>query len=244
MILSKHYQLKNEVIFMLILDDIVKIYQHKNTKNYRLTVLRGVNLQVNPMDVIFITGRSGSGKSTLLHIISKLDSPTAGKILFNDINYSNLRGKTLLRFRSKNIGILFQNPLDNLHLNLSVEENIRLPMKISRELPPKSQNLKVVELLKKVDILDKRYSKISELSGGERQRVALCCCLANDPDIILADEPTGELDIQNSTFLIELLRDLCKKLNSSAIIVTHNESLIKSNDLHYHLENGILSRII
>ncbi|MCZ3366607.1 MULTISPECIES: ABC transporter ATP-binding protein [Methanobacterium] len=206
-------------------NDVWKTYK-MGTEN--IQALRGINLKVNKGSFIAIMGPSGSGKSTLLHLAGILDIPSKGTVLLNGKNIKEYTGNEQAELRRKNIGFIFQRY--NLMPQLTALENVMLPM-----ISPDSKKAK--ELLDKVGLSDKYDRYQTQLSGGEQQRVAIARALANDPSILLADEPTGELDTVNTRKIMGLLKDLNQEKGLTIIIVTHNplaaefvEEVIKMQD--------------
>jgi putative ABC transport system ATP-binding protein len=228
---------------MLALKEISKIYENPYSEDFRVLVLKGISRVFNLSHNYFIIGNSGSGKSTLLRLIAGLETPSSGNIIYNDVVINKLKKKELLIFRRKNLGFLFQNPNENLFFNLNVEQNIRFPMLLSGIFSRKTQQNKVTELLDLVGLAGKEKFKINQLSGGERQRIALCSAVSNDPKIIIADEPTGELDSKNANRIIDLLRQIKNLSGCCSIIVTHNLNLISQNEKILYLKNGLLEEI-
>ena len=226
---------------MLSLENVAKIYDNPFIKNDRVLVLRGINLSVDSNDLTFIIGKSGAGKSTLLRLIAGVELPTTGRITFNDIQIEKLNKKNRILYWQKQIGIIYQEPMKNLIAELNVESNIRLPMKVLGQLNREQQKNRVQELLNFVGLQSYSKRKIKTLSGGEKQRIAVCVGIANDPEIILADEPTGELDSINAKTIINLLRSVIKSSNALGFIVTHNISLIEQGDKVYMMKNGLLT---
>ena len=183
----------------------------------KITALNGIDLNIKKGEFVSIIGPSGSGKSTLLNMIGALDRPDEGKIM---VAGYDLQGKSdLSQFRSREIGFIFQ--LHNLIPNLSVVENVEIPM-FESGLSGKNMREKALKLLENMNLSDKASRKPTELSGGERQRVAIARSLANDPSIILADEPTGSLDSKNGQMILKLLKDLHDKEKVTLIMVTHD----------------------
>jgi len=178
-----------------------------------IQALRGVNLTISEGSFIAIMGPSGSGKSTLLHLAGILDTPTKGTVLLNNKNIKEYSGKEQAKLRRENIGFIFQR--FNLMPQLTAIENVMLPM-----ITPDAEKAK--KLLDKVGLSDKYDRYQTQLSGGEQQRVSIARALANDPSLLLADEPTGELDTENTKIIMELIRDLNEKDGLTIVAVTHN----------------------
>ena len=206
-------------------NDVWKTYK-MGTEN--INALRGVSLSVTEGSFIAVMGPSGSGKSTLLHLAGLLDTPNKGTVLLNGKNITDYSGKEQAKLRRENIGFIFQRY--NLMPQLTTLENVMLPM-----ISPDSEKAK--ELLDKVGLSGKYDRYQTQLSGGEQQRVAIARALANDPSILLADEPTGELDTVNTRKIMGLLKDLNQEKGLTIVIVTHNplaadfvEKVIKMQD--------------
>ncbi len=200
--------------------DLKKSYENGNIK-----ALNGINLTIEEGEFVSIIGPSGSGKSTLLNMLGALDIADSGSIKV--AGYDLTVNKKLNKFRGEKIGFIFQ--LHNLIPNISVVENIEIPM-YSQNMPSKEMRKKALELLEMVDLKDKANMKPNKLSGGERQRVAIARSLANDPSIILADEPTGSLDSKTSTKILEQIHKLHKEKGITLIIVTHDMTVAKLAD--------------
>lgn len=215
------------------------IFKKYKSSNEEIEVLRGLNMEIEKGEITAITGESGSGKSTLLHILGLLDRPDSGKIFFN--NKELYEDKTKLEsFRNKKIGFVFQ--FHYLLNDFTAEENIAMPM-ILRTKDFTASIDKARFLLKKFSVLQRKDHYPSQLSGGEQQRVAVARALINDPEIVLADEPTGNLDPVHSKEIIDLLFHLNKSIEQTIVVVTHNNEIAKSFQKHYLLKNGILNRI-
>jgi len=204
----------------------------------RLDVLIGIDLQVEAGKLIAVTGESGSGKSTLLHLLGMLDKPDSGKILFSGKEI-NIDHKKIHEFRNKEIGFVFQ--FHYLLEDFTAEENIALPMLLATGDHLKSLKEARI-LLKALDVHSRKDHYPNQLSGGEQQRVAVARALINKPKIILADEPAGNLDVNHSRELIELIKDLNRKLENTFVIITHNLEIAAEMHEHHVLENGILTR--
>jgi len=213
--------------------NIIKSYQ--NTKKVRLEVLRSVDIEIDINKISVIVGASGAGKSTLLHIMGGLDRPDSGEVFFNDQNLFELSDDKLPRFRNKNIGFVFQ--FHHLLPEFTAIENVSIPRMITG-ISLAEASKKAAELLEAVGMKDRMNHKPAELSGGEQQRVAVARALANDPDIILADEPTGNLDSENSEAVHQILIDLRDRLGKTFVIVTHNTGLVNLADRVYEMKDG------
>lgn len=213
--------------------NIIKSYQ--NTKKVKLEVLRSVNIEIESNKISVIVGASGAGKSTLLHIMGGLDRPDSGEVFFNDQNIFDLSDDKLARFRNKNIGFVFQ--FHHLLPEFTALENVSIPGMITgKSLTAASKT--AIELLEAVGMKERTNHKPAELSGGEQQRVAVARALANNPDIILADEPTGNLDSENSEAVHRILIDLRDKMGKTFVIVTHNPGLVSLADRVYEMKDG------
>lgn len=198
-------------------------------------VLKGINLDVRKGEIISIVGASGAGKTTLLHILGTLEKAKSGNYLINDKSVLNLNPNELSKFRNLEIGFIFQ--FHNLLVEFSAFENICLPGYISDSNKIEVEN-RALELLNILGISDKKDNKPNELSGGEQQRVAIARALINSPSIILADEPSGNLDSKNADNLHELILKLNKELNQTFIIVTHNNELAAMTDRTLKMVDG------
>lgn len=212
--------------------DIKKSY--KITKENRLNVLKGINLEIYKGEIVAIVGKSGAGKSTLLHIIGTLDTPDSGKIIFDGNDIFALKEKELSSFRNNKVGFIFQ--FHHLLPEFTVEENILIPALIQNNEPKEFLN----SLLEEVGMKDRAHHKPSEISGGEAQRAAIARALINSPDLILADEPTGNLDTQNAETVIDLIFRLREKFNKTFMIVTHNEDFARRCDRIIKMNDGFI----
>lgn len=206
--------------------DVWKIYRMGDEK---INALAGINLNIKNGSFTSIMGPSGSGKSTLLHVGGILDMPTKGTLLMNGKDTSTLSGKEQATFRRNKIGFVFQR--FNLMPQLSALENVLLPM-----IKPDLEKAK--ELLDKMGLEGKHNKRPSQLSGGEQQRVSIARALINDPSLILADEPTGELDTKNAEVIMGILQDLNKKEGVTIIIVTHNPLAAEFTDEIIEMRDG------
>lgn len=207
-------------------------------KSYgKLQILKGVDLEVNKGEIITIVGPSGAGKSTLLHIIGTLDKPENGQVEINGIAVNSLSLQKLSAFRNKEIGFIFQ--FHHLLPEFTALENICIPAFIAGK-GKKEAGIKAAELLELLGLSHRINHKPNELSGGEQQRVAVARALINSPSIILADEPSGNLDSNNAESLHRLFVDLRDRLNQTLIIVTHNESLANMANRKVEMKDGLI----
>ena len=214
------------------LKNLTKIY------NERVTALKNVSLEIDEGKFIVVMGRSGSGKSTLLQMAGLLDAPNSGDVIINGENVSSMNKNQLAQLRMKTIGFVFQA----FHLNpqLKAYENVMLPMLINPEYKTKGDiEKRAKELIDKVGLTQRADHYPSELSGGEQQRVAIARALANDPDFILADEPTGNLDSDNEEAIFGILKELSES-GKGVMVTSHNESIIDFADEVYYMKDGVL----
>jgi len=208
------------------------------TRNYNgLQVLKGVDIFVKKGEIVSIVGSSGAGKSTLLHILGSLDKANAGEIWINNERIDTLKEKELAKFRNLHIGFVFQ--FHHLLPEFSALENVCIPGWIAGT-PKNELEARALELLKILGLQDRASHKPSELSGGEQQRVAVARALINNPDIVFADEPTGNLDSKHAQELHELFLHLQKTMGQTFLIVTHNEALAKMSDRVVHMKDGYI----
>jgi len=224
-------------LILLEAKDLIKNYWDATGK---LEVIKNLNLQVGAGEFVAITGESGSGKSTLLHLLGMLDSCDEGEIFYENRKI-NISDRNINKFRNKEIGFVFQ--FHYLLDDFTAEENVAMPMFVSTGNYNNSIN-KAKSLLKQVTLLDRKDHYPNQLSGGEQQRVAVARALINDPKIVLADEPTGNLDEKHSDELIELLLELNKDNDQTFLIVTHNLKVAGQSSNHYILKNGNVQEVI
>jgi putative ABC transport system ATP-binding protein len=213
------------------------------TKEYELgkttvRALRGLDLTIDSGEVVAIMGPSGSGKSTLMHILGALDTPTSGTASIDGADLKLLKEDQLVTLRGKKVGFVFQT--FNLIPTLSAQRNVELPM-IFQGVAKRERAKKARELLTKVGLAERMKHKPNELSGGERQRVAVARSLANNPEIILADEPTGNLDTETGQAILDLLKDLSTRDGKTVIIVTHDPEAAAIADRIITLRDGCIS---
>lgn len=220
---------------LLSLKNVSKSY---TVGNQKIDALKNITMDIHEGDFISIVGKSGSGKSTLMHIIGLLDSPTNGEVILNGKNVSKYDEKVLAKVRNKEIGFVFQ--AFNLLSRATTLENVILPLQYS-EVPKKDWEGKAMEMLELVGLTERVNNKSNELSGGQRQRVAIARALVNDPLIILADEPTGNLDSKTGQEIIKKFIEL-HKLGKTIILVTHDNDLAKVADEIFVIKDGELEK--
>ncbi|RMF08813.1 MAG: ABC transporter ATP-binding protein [Candidatus Neomarinimicrobiota bacterium] len=211
---------------------------HKSYRNGRraLPVLQGINLELEPGQILTIMGPSGSGKSTLLNILGTLDRPDQGQILYRGENLSDLAERDLARFRNEHLGFVFQ--FHHLLPEFTAEENALMPAEIGGRTDRRSWAEELFDLM---GLTERRHHYPHELSGGERQRVALIRALINRPQIVLADEPTGNLDQKNAQIILNLFVTIQKRFHQSIVITTHNPDVAAVGERQYELQNGTLA---
>ena len=200
-----------------------------------LNILKGVSIEAQRGEIVSIVGASGAGKSTLLHIIGTLDRPDSGKVLIDDVDVFSLSATKIAQFRNQKIGFVFQ--FHHLLPEFSALENVMMPALINNVSVSTAQK-KASSLLDRMQLNNRLHHKPSELSGGEQQRVAIARSLINDPAIILADEPTGNLDSSNSLIIFDMILQLRAELQQTFILVTHNDELAKQSDRTLRMADG------
>jgi lipoprotein-releasing system ATP-binding protein len=205
----------------------------KNTLN----VLQNINFQIKSGSQVAIMGRSGSGKSTLLQLLGGLDDPTTGEVLVNGQDILSLSEAARARLRNKSIGFIYQ--MHHLLPEFSALENIALPLLIAG-VAPKQALEQAKQLIKAVSLTDRSSHRPAKLSGGERQRIAIARALAMQPECVLADEPTGNLDAENAELALQLMQQLSRDRGTTFVVVTHDPDLAARLDHTYHLQDGVL----
>lgn len=217
---------------MIECDNLVKIYK---TKDLEVLALQGLDLQVERKELMAIIGNSGSGKSTFLNMIGGLDRPSAGKLYVDGKNLFRMTEKQLVEYKKNTVGFVWQNNARNLLPYLTAMENVMTPMMFSREAAGKERALELLEL---VGMGHRKNSRLSQLSGGEQQRVAIAIALANNPKLLLADEPTGSVDRNTSDYILDMFRELNGQLGVTIVIVTHDKTLAKKVNRVVSIRDG------
>jgi len=218
--------------FLIKLESVSKTY---HLGKIDLPVLKNINLEISQGSFISIMGPSGSGKSTLMYLLGCLDIPTKGRIFFEDKDISKLSENELAKIRREKIGFVFQQ--FNLIPNLTALENIMLPM-VFKGLKEEERKKRAEELLEAVEMLKREHHKPLELSGGEQQRVAIARAFANNPDIIIADEPTGNLDSSSGRAVMDILADFHKKQGKTVVVVTHDPNIASYSKEIINIKDG------
>ena len=219
---------------ILKVENLTKIYGKENNK---VVALDNVSFTINKGEFVAIIGASGSGKSTLLHLIGGVDRPTSGKVFINDKDIYSMSDDKLAIFRRRQIGLIYQ--FYNLIPVLNVEENITLPLELDNRKVDKNE---LKEMLKLLGLERRKNHLPNELSGGQQQRTSIGRALITRPSILLADEPTGNLDSKSSSEIVELLRKSNKELNQTIIMITHNPEIAKCADRIIKIEDGKIIR--
>ncbi|MHA1713821.1 MAG: ABC transporter ATP-binding protein [Candidatus Ranarchaeia archaeon] len=217
--------------------DLVKVYR---IKNIEIQALRGLSLEVNEGELVAVIGPSGSGKTTLLNILGGLTTATAGYVSIANRDLTSMSRAELVNLRQFTVGHIFQT--FNLIPNLTASENVELPM-IAAGVPAEKRKTRVRELLEIVGLSERANHKPDEISGGEKQRVAIAAALANDPPIILADEPTGELDTKTSQQVVEYIKHIREEFGKTIIMVTHDTNVARQTDRIFRIEDGRIKAV-
>lgn len=216
-------------------DNLMKIYK---TKDIEVVALQGLDLEVKEGELTAIIGASGSGKSTFLNMLGGLDRPSAGKLLVNGKNLFTMKEKELVDYKRNTVGFVWQNNGRNLFPYLTATENIMVPMQISGKKHAEERAAKLLDL---VGLTHRKDSRLSQLSGGEQQRIAIAIAIANEPKLLLADEPTGSVDSKTSDYILDVFRRLNKEEGQTIIIVTHDVSLSKKVERVVSIRDGKIS---
>jgi ABC-type lipoprotein export system ATPase subunit len=229
---------------IIVAENLVKIYK---TKDLEVLALQGLDLTIKRGEIIAIVGNSGSGKSTLLNLIGGLDKPSAGKLTVDGKDLFKMSEKELVDYKIATVGFLWQNNARNLIPYLSAVENVMLPMHLSRRRQGdgssvlQSKSARALELLELVDMRGRAKHRLGQLSGGEQQRVAIAVALANNPAILLADEPSGNVDTRTTKMILDLFSKINKELGTTILIVTHDRAISKSVERVVAIRDGKVS---
>ncbi|NRA59976.1 MAG: ABC transporter ATP-binding protein [Psychrobium sp.] len=218
---------------MIILDNVHKNY-HCNGEN--LAVVKSANMHIKQGELVSVVGRSGSGKSTLLNLIGCLDTVSTGSIIINKTDVANMDGNEMAELRSQQIGFVFQ--AFNLIARSNAIKNVEIPM-IYQGIKASERVRRAERILEKLNMLDRKYHYPNQLSGGQQQRVAIARALVNEPNLILADEPTGALDVKNARDIMAVFRSLANE-NKTVVIVTHDQEIAKMSDRVFTMIDGNL----
>ena len=206
---------------IILCDNLVKIYK---TKDIEVLALQGLEISIDRGELMAIIGNSGSGKSTFLNMIGGLDRPSAGKLIVDGKDLFKLSERELVEYKRSTVGFVWQNNARNLLPYLTAWQNVQMPMLFDKGERKKQRAL---ELLDMVGLSQRKNSRLSQLSGGEQQRVAIAIALANNPKILLADEPTGAVDVKTGAYILDVFRDINKNTGLTVVIVTHDRMLSK-----------------
>lgn len=215
-------------------EGLVKIYK---TNDLEVFALQGLDLQIRAGEVMAIIGNSGSGKSTLLNILGGLDTPSAGRCQVGEWDLLKLTEAERVRYKREMVGFVWQNNARNLIPYLTALENVQLPM----ALMGRPSRQRAVELLEAVGLGHRLNHRLASLSGGEQQRVAIAIALANQPQLLLADEPTGSVDTQTAARILEIFREVSRRYGTTVVIVTHDQQMARSVDRFVHICDGKIS---
>jgi len=216
-------------------DNLVKIYK---TKDIEVLALQGLELQIDKGELMAIVGNSGSGKSTFLNMIGGLDRPSAGRLIVDGKDLFKLSEKQLVEYKRSTVGFVWQNNARNLLPYMTALQNVQVPMMFD-SAGKKEQ--RALELLEMVGMSHRKHSKLRQLSGGEQQRIAIAIALANNPKILLADEPTGSVDVKTGAYILDMFRDINRSTGLTIVIVTHDPNMARKVDRVVSIRDGKIS---
>ena len=225
----------NETQPMILADNLVKIYK---TKDLEVLALQGLDLTVNKGELVAIIGTSGSGKSTFLNMLGGLDRPSAGKLFVDGKNLFKLSDRELVDYKRSTVGFVWQNNARNLLPYLTAYENIMTPMLLSSQKAKRERTLQLLDL---VGMSHRKHNKLHQLSGGEQQRIAIAIALANNPKLLLADEPTGSVDRKTADYILDMFRSINRETGVTIVIVTHDVTLSKMVPRVVSIRDGKIS---
>ena len=220
--------------------NLSKVYQLEGGE--KIEALKGVNLEIRKGEIVGLMGPSGSGKSTLLNLLGGIDKPTKGEVFINGKNINDLKDRELAKFRNKNIGFVFQ--FHYLLPEFTALENVIIPTQFYRYMKPKDAEEKARKLLSKLNLGKRVYHRPSQMSGGEQQRVAIARAVINEPEIILADEPTGNLDTANTKVVMDIFTELNREKNITIVIATHDDFVASFCNRIIKLKDGVIEEEI
>jgi ABC-type lipoprotein export system ATPase subunit len=220
---------------MIQCDNLVKIYK---TRDSEVLALQGLDMNVTSGELMAIVGKSGSGKSTFLNMIGGLDKPSAGRLFVDGKDLFKMNKQALIEYKKRTVGFVWQNNARNLFPYLNAIQNIQVPMIFTNEKKKREHAAKLLEL---VGMSHKKLNRLGELSGGEQQRIAIAIALANNPKILLADEPTGSVDKHTADYIMDVFRELNRTLKTTIIIVTHDLNLAKKVHRVVSMQDGKIS---
>ncbi|MEX1140254.1 MAG: ABC transporter ATP-binding protein [Bacteroidota bacterium] len=217
------------------LENVTKIY---HTGEVPVTALKGINLEIGKQSFVSFIGPSGSGKTTLLNMMGVLDKPTEGKLFVNGVDIRSLDRAQAASFRASTLGFVFQN--FNLIPVLTVYENVEYPLLLVKRVPPKERRDRIMTLLDKVGMVDQKDKYPNQISGGQKQRVAVARALVTNPQVVLADEPTANLDHATAFKVIAIMHEMQKQFGTTFIFSTHDPKIVGEAEVLYTLEDGVL----
>ena len=216
-------------------DNLVKIYK---TKDIEVLALQGLELQIDKGELMAIVGNSGSGKSTFLNMIGGLDRPSAGRLIVDGKDQVKLSDKELVEYKRSTVGFVWQNNARNLLPYMTALQNVQVPMMFDSNHKKEQRALELLEL---VGMSHRKHSKLRQLSGGEQQRIAIAIALANNPKILLADEPTGSVDVKTGAYILDMFRDINRSTGLTIVIVTHDPNMARKVDRVVSIRDGKIS---
>lgn len=216
-------------------DNLVKIYK---TKDSEVMALQGLDMNVESGELMAIVGKSGSGKSTFLNMVGGLDKPSAGRLFVDSKNLFKMSNQDLIEYKKKTVGFVWQNNARNLFPYLNAFQNIQVPMMFTSNRKRKEEAQRLLEM---VGLEHRKNNRLGELSGGEQQRIAIAIALANNPKVLLADEPTGSVDKQTANYILDVFRELNKNLKTTIVIVTHDMGLARKVNRVVSIQDGKIS---
>ena len=220
---------------LIVCDNLVKIYK---TRDFEVMALQGLDITIQAGEMLAIVGNSGSGKSTFLNMIGGLDKPTAGRLYVDGKNLFSMDEESLISYKKNTVGFVWQNNARNLLPYLTALQNVQMPLLLDNA---KDRESRALELLELVGLRDKKDSKLSQLSGGEQQRIAIAIAIANRPKILLADEPTGSVDVKTGNYILDIFRKITREEHTTIIIVTHNPDLADKVSRVVSIRDGKIS---